>query len=124
MAKGQIKQKQSKIDKRQFESLCAIQCTEKEICDVLDVTDKTLNSWCKGTYNKGFSEISKEKKRIGKASLRRRQWLLSEKNVTMAIWLGKQWLGQKDNPEETNKSNNIVFQFVKSSEVKDETDNG
>ena len=30
------------IDKEQFEKLCEIQCTRDEICEVLDVTDKTL----------------------------------------------------------------------------------
>ena len=100
MAKGQIKQKQSRIDKRQFESLCAIQCTEEEICDVLDVSTDTLNSWCKSMYNSNFSDTFKKKRGMEKASLRRRQWLLAEKNATMAIWLGKQWLGQKDNPGE------------------------
>jgi hypothetical protein len=29
-------------------------------------------------------------------SLRRYQFDLAENNATMAIWLGKQWLGQKD----------------------------
>ena len=37
------------IKQSQFESLCAIQCTEEEICDVLGVTDKTLTRWCKET---------------------------------------------------------------------------
>ena len=31
MAKGQIKQAQIKIDQKQFENLCKMQCTEKEI---------------------------------------------------------------------------------------------
>ena len=30
-------------------------------------------------------------------SLRRTQFKLAEKNPTMAIWLGKQYLGQRDN---------------------------
>lgn len=31
--------------------------------------------------------------------LRRNQLALSEKNAAMAIWLGKQYLGQSDNPQ-------------------------
>lgn len=89
------------ISQKQFESLCAIQCTEEEICAVLDVDDKTLTNWCKKTYNKSFSEVFREKRQGGKASLRRNQWKLSETNPTMAIFLGKQYLGQKDRPEET-----------------------
>ena len=88
-----------KISQKQFESLCAIQCTEEEICDVLEVTDKTLTRWCKDTYNKPFSEVFREKRALGKASLRRNQWKLAEKgNSTMQIWLGKQILKQSESP--------------------------
>lgn len=85
-----------KINQKQFEALCVIQCTEEEILAVLDITDKTLTTWCKETYGKSFSEIFREKRLGGKASLRRQQWALASKNATMAIWLGKQYLGQTD----------------------------
>jgi hypothetical protein len=85
-----------KINKKTFEGLCGIQCTEEEICDVLEVTDKTLNKWCKETYGVNFSDIFKVKRGVGRVSLRRTQWKLAEKNVAMAIWLGKQFLGQKE----------------------------
>jgi hypothetical protein len=89
------------IDHKQFESLCGLQCTLEEICGWFGITDKTLNSWCKKTYNKTFSEVFKEKRSTGKISLRRHQWRLAEKNANMAIWLGKQYLGQKDQVETT-----------------------
>lgn len=96
MAIGQKKQAQEKIDRRQFEALCGIQCTEEEICAVFDVSKDTLLRWCKRTYKKSFAEVFKEKKACGKISLRRSQWKMAERNATMAIWLGKQYLGQKD----------------------------
>ena len=96
MAIGQKKQAQEKIDRRQFETLCGIQCTEEEICAVFDVSKDTLLRWCKRTYKKSFAEVFKEKKACGKVSLRRSQWKMAERNATMAIWLGKQYLGQKD----------------------------
>lgn len=68
---------------------------------MLDVTDKTLNKWCKKTYGKSFSEINAQKKDFGKVSLRRNQLELSKTNATMAIWLGKNWLGQTDKVEST-----------------------
>ena len=46
-----------------------------------------------------FSEVFKEKRGLGKISLRRNQFRLAEKSATMAIWLGKQYLGQKDQVE-------------------------
>lgn len=84
------------IDQKQFENLCGLQCTYDEICSWFDVTDKTLNSWCKRTYGKGFSEVFREKRGRGKISLRRTQWELAKKNASMAIFLGKQYLGQSD----------------------------
>ena len=88
-----------KISQKQFESLCAIQCTKEEICDVLDVTEKTLNYWCKEIYGTSFSLVFNQKRALGKASLRRNQWKLAEAgNYTMQIWLGKQMLKQSENP--------------------------
>ncbi len=88
------------INKKNFEKLCGLQCTETEICAFFDVTDKTLNAWCKKTYKKNFSEVFRLKRGIGKISLRRKQWELAGKSAAMAIWLGKQFLGQKDIPLE------------------------
>ena len=88
-----------KIDKKQFENLCGLQCTLLEICDFFDVEDDTLNSWCKKTYGTTFSEVFKIKRGKGQISLRRTQWKLAEKNPTMAIFLGKHYLGQTDKVE-------------------------
>lgn len=97
------------ISQKQFESLCIIQCTREEICAVLDVSDKTLDKWCKETYGDYFSVIFSQKRNGGKASLRRNQWKMAETNPTMAIWLGKQYLGQRDKEkEEANKAEKDV----------------
>ena len=93
---------QDKIDKKQFENLCGLQCTINEVCDFFDVEDDTLNSWCKKTYGTTFSEVFKLKRGKGQISLRRMQWKLAEKNAAMAIFLGKQYLGQKDKIEYTD----------------------
>ena len=99
------------IDKVQFEKLCALQCTEEEICGFLDVTDKTLEKWCQKEYKAHFSEVFRQKRGVGKVSLRRSQWRLAEKNANMAIWLGKQYLEQRDMPTQdstTEAQNNDV----------------
>lgn len=87
MAKGQIKQKQATINQKQFESLCAIQCTRDEVCAVLEISYSTLMRWCQETYGTDFETIFAEKRQCGKMSLRRSQWRLAEKNPTMSIWL-------------------------------------
>lgn len=84
------------IDQKQFESLCGLQCTLDEICGFFGCCTDTLESWCKRTYKMGFSEVFKQKRGTGKISLRRAQFRLAENNANMAIWLGKQYLGQKD----------------------------
>ena len=83
-----------------FEKLCALQCTREEICAWFDVTDKTLSGWCNRVYGEGFSAIYAKKREKGKISLRRAQFQLAQKSAAMAIFLGRNYLGQKDNPVE------------------------
>ena len=88
------------INKEAFEKLCAIMCTEEEICGVFGITDKTLTRWCKETYGMNFSDTFKVYSADGKISLRRKQFKLADRSAAMAIFLGKQYLGQTDNPNE------------------------
>lgn len=86
----------------EFEKLCALQCTQQEICDFLEVDHKTLTRWCKRTYGKEYSQVYAEKKSGGKISLRRMQFRLAEKSAAMAIFLGKNILGQSDYPDNSD----------------------
>lgn len=83
-------------------------CTKTEICAWFGVTDKTVDAWAKRTYDKTFSEVYNEKREGGKITLRRYQMQLAEKNASMAIFLGKQYLGQSDNPEAPNDANELL----------------
>ena len=90
------------IDKTEFEKLCFLQCTEREFCSWFDVSDETLNKWCKENYDgRTFLEVFKEKRENGLISLRRTQFQLAEKSPAMAIFLGKNLLGQTDKVEQT-----------------------
>jgi len=105
IAGGQTKQRQ--FDAEVFEHLCEIQCTKDEICNWYGTTDKTLENWIKRTYDgKGFSEVYNEKKGKGRISLRRAQFRMAQKNIAMAIFLGKQWLGQKDSIRQEHTGKN------------------
>ena len=84
------------INKENFEKLCQYQCTEVEIAGFFDCSEDTIERWCKRTYNCTFAEIYKKKSAGGKISLRRAQFKLAEKNASMAIFLGKNYLGQTD----------------------------
>lgn len=86
------------IAKLEFEALCKLQCTEREICGVFGVCEDTLNAWCKRTYRMTFSEAYKIYSVDGKVSLRRMQFNLAKSSAAMAIFLGKNLLGQRDDP--------------------------
>ena len=112
------------LDKKQFENLCGLQCTKEEICSFFDVTDKTLERWCKRTYKAGFSEVFRQKRGKGKISLRRAQFRLAEKNANMAIFLGKQYLGQRDQPDTDvgRKNENNLLDAINAVEEVDTSD--
>ena len=78
------------------QALGRLQCTNEEIASCLGTTDTTLlNAQNKevflGALEKGKAE--------GRMSLRRIQMKLAETSATMAIFLGKQILGQRENVE-------------------------
>jgi hypothetical protein len=86
------------IDYSTVERLAAIMCTQEEIANYLNIHVSTLlrdKEFC-DTYKKGLDK--------GKMSIRRQQYKSAEDgNVTMQIWLGKQYLNQRDRNEITNK---------------------
>lgn len=84
------------IDQDAFEKLCGMQCTLDEIAGFFNCSQDTIERWCKKTYKEIFADTYKKHSATGKASLRRMQFALAQKNAAMAIWLGKQYLGQRD----------------------------
>jgi len=86
------------IDFELVDNLLGIMCTGEEVASILEVDYDTLNARIKEKYKVGFSDYVKQKQAKGKASLRRRQYLtaVEDGNPTMLIWLGKQYLGQKE----------------------------
>jgi hypothetical protein len=76
------------------EGLAKIQCTQREAAAVLGVHHHTFLALLKRSAEARLRwENGLES---GKASLRRNQFKLSETNAVMAIWLGKQYLGQRE----------------------------
>lgn len=106
------------IDKKEFESLLFIQCTLAEVTAFFDsklngCSEDTIERWCKRTYGKSFADVFREKRDVGKISLRRMQWRLAEKSAAVAIFLGKNYLGQTDavqvdNDEALNKLDEVL----------------
>lgn len=102
----------------QIKGLARIQCTQKEAAAVLGVHRETFINFL-DTHEKART-VWEDGKENGKASLRRYQFKMAEKNPTMAIWLGKNWIDQTDKTESnvttTNVSVNIEGQLSPSSE--------
>lgn len=92
------------------EKMAHIQCTGEEIAAILDLDYDTLLRLIKDKGYISFSEWFKKHSSGGKMSLRRRQFKMSETNPTMAIWLGKQYLGQRDHQDlEISKKPTKIF---------------
>lgn len=89
------------IDFNEFKKLCGLQCTLNEIASFFDCDESTIERWCKRELKIGFAEAYKKYSAAGKMSLRRWQFKMAEHNCAMAIFLGKNWLGQSDKIEQT-----------------------
>jgi hypothetical protein len=80
--------------------------TRAEIAAVLHVGETTLFDFCntfpeaKAAYEDGIG--------IGRVSLRRKQFKLADKNALMAIFLGKNELGQTDKQEFTGPGGGAI----------------
>jgi len=83
----------------------------------MDVSEKTLDRIIRGKYKEVFEAVQARYRSFGKASLLRTQFKLAERNPTMAVWLGKQYLGQTDpsarrGPGDAPKGRSRLDQFL------------
>lgn len=86
-----------KIDYDLVKKLAEIQCTQEEISNILDISVRTLQR------DKEFCRIYNMSRENGKMSLKRWQFKRAEQGSDrMLIWLGKQYLGQRDVIESNN----------------------
>lgn len=95
------------IDYELAEKLASIMCTQEEIAIMFDCDVRTLQR------DEEFCRVFKKGKENGKMSLRRKQWKLADKNASMAIFLGKQYLGQRDTIKVENDDINKLDELIK-----------
>ena len=123
MAKNLGGRPKIQIDKDEFEKLCELQCTLIEIAGFFRCSEDTIENWCLETYKMRFSDIFRLKRTGGQISLRRSQFRMAESNPTMAIWLGKQYLGQKETIDTNIQANGQlgeILEFMKKGVSTDE----
>ena len=98
MTKGKAGRPKKNIDWELLDDLISIQCTLAECCQVLKVSEPTLEGALKRTYGLTFSEYRATKKVLTKVALRRTLWQMSKKYPNVAMFLSKQpqFLGYSD----------------------------
>ena len=86
--------KPKQIDLIELEKLSALQCSDEEIAAWFRVSVRTIQSRRKQPK---FADVMRRGRAKGCVNVRRVQMrLLEEGNATIAVWLGKVLLGQKD----------------------------
>lgn len=84
-----------KLDLEQAEKLAMLQCTDVEMAAYFGVHVRTIENRRKSSA--AFREACERGAALGRISVRRAQIELMKKgSAAMAIWLGKQLLGQRD----------------------------
>lgn len=110
--KGRKKKILNEVGASTVEKLASLMCTDEEIASVLGVcVDTLVNENNKDT----FSEYKKRGQLTGKSSLRKWQFDSAKRgNVTMQIFLGKNYLGQSDRPDEIRDEDdrNIIINIT------------
>ena len=84
------------INLEELKKLCRLNCTMPEISSYFDIPLRTLED--RYTNDMEVRTAIDKGRNEGKLSLRRKQIQIMDEtnNPTMAIWLGKQLLGQRD----------------------------
>lgn len=106
----------------EFDKLCALQCSLREIAGWFNVSEDTIENIVKREKGIKFSEYFAQKKSHGKIALRRKQYETAMSgSVPLLIWLGKQYLGQSEKverPDEENKTRpvRLIIENPKESE--------
>lgn len=111
------------IDWKVVDNLLKAQCDGTEIAAMLGLKcADTLYRHVKDTFKMDFVAYSQQKRAEGRTLLKVAQFdkALTEKDKTMQIWLGKQYLGQKDKTENENKNIEINQIVVRSEDEKNE----
>ena len=87
----------AEIDYPQLIEMCGLMCTGEECASILGIDYDTLNKALIRDGHGGFTEFFKKHSAQGKISLRRAQLQTAKDgSVPMQIWLGKQYLGQRE----------------------------
>ena len=114
--------KKVEIDWTKVGKYLQAQCSGSGIAGLLGIHENTLYERCKTDNGMEFMAYSAIKKGEGKELLRAKQFELAMNgNIAMTIWLGKQYLGQRDKSDvEQSGTTTQINVTVDSKETSDE----
>ena len=93
------KSKMDLIDKDMFEKYVKYFSTKRAIADYFNVSEDTIERWVKKTYGLRFAEVAAQKQETTRNQIRAKMVETAlDGNVTMMIFLAKNWLGMSDKP--------------------------
>ena len=102
--------KPAAIDLEELEKLAAMHCTQEEAAAWFGVSTGCISGKLK---QKAYKQVWEQGRAKGKISLRRQQKQRADAgDKTMLIWLGKQWLGQKDSPGAEEERHDELRRFL------------
>lgn len=97
--------KRAEFDRRLVTKLAGFGCTQDEIADACGVSQQTLLRHARAELDAGYAEMRR--------SLRRWQYEAAKGgNTALLIWLGKQYLGQKDKHEQTVREEVVTIEEI------------
>lgn len=82
------------ISLKDVRKLARLQCTREEAAAFLGIRKQTFNTLIQN--DERVRDAWEQGKQLGKISLRRKQFKLADDSAPMAIFLGKQYLGQRE----------------------------
>lgn len=115
------------IDWEQFDKLCFMQCSLVEIASWFDCSIDTIERAVEREHKIKFAEYFEQKRGRGKIALRRKMFDLAQNgNVTLLIWLSKQYLQMADKVDNTHDVRSVEefkrLAALKNEELRKETE--
>lgn len=103
--KGREKKKMGRpvfeLNDKDFDVAIQLPMIKADICLLMGgCSEDTIERYVKKRFKKTFAELQSERRQHFRKNILGKQYEMAMKgNVTLLIWLGKQYLGQKDKQE-------------------------
>lgn len=89
------------IDDKMFDTAIQLPLIKSDICSLVgNCSEDTLERYCKQRFGLRFAELQEQKRQNFRKNILGKQYELAMKgDRVMLIWLGKQYLGQREKQE-------------------------